>query len=130
MKNESGELALEVINIRDNMVFESQGPIADRTKEHLSEVNRGVIMLRQLLKQQMAIVDDGGEPMNVFRDTEKYQYISLPTLVRYNARGRAADGSYLKGAVTAPIITRYSPSWDCIEDLYAAAAKADGLTVN
>ena len=57
------------------MIFETQGAIADRTiadrtKEYLGEVDRGIIMLRQLLKQQMAIVDDGGEPMNVFRDPE------------------------------------------------------------
>ena len=129
MKNESGDMALDVINIQDNMVFESQGPITDRTEEHLGEVDRGVIMLRQLLKQQMAIVDDGGEPMNVFRDPEKNQYLALPTPANYYARGRAADGSYRKGAVTAGFITRYSPSRDRIEDLYAAAAKADGMKV-
>ena len=130
MKAENGERALDVINIQDNMVFESQGTITDRTKEHLGEVDRGVIMLRRTLKEQMAIVDDGGEPMNVFRDPEKNQYLKLPTPARYYARGRAEDGSYIRGAVTAGFITRYSPSRDRIEDLYAASAVAEGRPAN
>ena len=32
-------------------------------------------MYRRLLREQMAIVEDGGEPMNVFRDPEKNKYI-------------------------------------------------------
>ena len=53
---------------QDTMAWVSQGPIADRTKERLGASDKGVIMFRELLSQQIALVEDGGEPMNVFRD--------------------------------------------------------------
>ena len=129
MRREDGLPSMDIINVQDNMIFETQGAIADRTKEHLGEVDRGIIMLRQLLKQQMAIVDDGGEPMNVFRDPETNQCLPLPSASRYYERGRTVDGRYRKGAITAPFITAYSPYRDRIEELYAAQALTRGLTV-
>ena len=35
------------------MAWETQGPIADRSKEHLGEGDRGIIMLRNLLREQI-----------------------------------------------------------------------------
>ena len=129
MKREDGLPSMDIINVQDNMVFETQGPIADRTKERLGESDRGIIMHRQLLKEQLAIVEDGGEPMNVFRDPESNRYLSLPTAARYYERGCTIDGRYRKGAVTAPFATAYSPFRDGIEDLYAAEAEAMGASV-
>ena len=129
IKGDDGLVAMDVINVQDNIVFETQGPIADRTKEHLGESDRGIIMHRQLLKQQMAIVEDGGEPMNVFRDPKTNQCIELPRMRRYYERGRTPDGRYRRGGVTAPFVMRFSPFRDQLEDLYAAEAEAMGLTV-
>jgi 5,5'-dehydrodivanillate O-demethylase len=60
---------------QDTMAWVTQGPVADRTQEKLGESDKGIIMYRRLLREQMAIVEDGGEPMNVFRDPEKNKYI-------------------------------------------------------
>ena len=76
-------------------------------------------MHRQMLREQMAIVDDGGEPMNVFRDPAKNESIKLPKLERYYQRGRKEDGSYQWGSITAPFATKWNiPFRDLIEDLY------------
>ena len=53
---------------QDHMAWETQGPIADRTQEHLSYSDRGVHMLRKLMKEQIQRVKDGLDPMGVVRD--------------------------------------------------------------
>ena len=129
MKRKDGSLALDIVSVQDNMVFSAQGEIADRTQERLGESDRGIIMYRQLLREQTAIVEDGGEPMNVFRDPETNQSLPLPTVLGYYARGRTSGGSYRKGAITAPFAMAYSPFRDHIEDLYEAEALAKGMSV-
>jgi 5,5'-dehydrodivanillate O-demethylase oxygenase subunit len=56
---------------QDAMAWIAQGPIVDRTQERLAESDRGIILFREMLRRQMKIVEDGGEPMNVFRDPAK-----------------------------------------------------------
>jgi len=46
----------------------SQGPIAAHSEEHLRSTDRGVAMLRRLLRQQLAAVRDGHDPAGVQRD--------------------------------------------------------------
>ena len=60
------------------MAWIAQGPIVDRTKERLGASDKGVILFRELLRQQIDLVEDGGEPMNVFRDPEKNVCINVP----------------------------------------------------
>ena len=51
------------------MAWETQGQIADRTNEHLSYSDRGVVLLRRILKEQIEKVQNGNDPMGVFRDS-------------------------------------------------------------
>ena len=52
--------------------------IAKRTNERLGESDRGVILFRKQIEQQLAIMQDGGDPMNVIRDQSKNRCIELP----------------------------------------------------
>jgi 5,5'-dehydrodivanillate O-demethylase len=52
---------------QDLAVWQEQDPIFDRSRERLAESDKGLIMMRRMLEQQIDIVRDGGEPMNVFR---------------------------------------------------------------
>ncbi len=64
----------------------------DRAQEHLAESDKGVILYRRLLLDQMAIMKNGGDPMNVFRDPAKSAYIEVQTEeAKYTARV-AGDG--------------------------------------
>jgi 5,5'-dehydrodivanillate O-demethylase oxygenase subunit len=72
-----GEYSLTTFNSQDRMAWETQGAIVDRTQEHLGATDEGIIMLRKLLDEQIAIVEAGGEPMAVLRDPEKNQMISF-----------------------------------------------------
>ena len=70
------------------MAWVTQGPIADRTKEALGVSDEGIILFRKLLDEQIAVVEDGAQPMNVFLDAqvnerldvgaEQTQYQALP----------------------------------------------------
>ncbi len=53
---------------QDHMAWETQGPIADRTQEHLSYSDRGIHLLRKLMKEQIERVQQGLDPMGVIRD--------------------------------------------------------------
>jgi 5,5'-dehydrodivanillate O-demethylase len=54
----------------DHMVWETQGPIANRTVERLATSDRGVVLLREMIRREIDKVQEGGDPMNVYRDPE------------------------------------------------------------
>src|SRR5581483_2952223 len=78
-----------IIGAQDSMAWETQGPITDRTQEHLGHGARGLVMLRKLLREQIEIVQKGGEPINVFRDPKKNIRIDLPVINERIGLGRA-----------------------------------------
>lgn len=55
-------------------IQKSQGPITLHSEERLATSDRGVVMLRRLLKQQIKIVQEGGDPAGVAFDPEKAFY--------------------------------------------------------
>jgi 5,5'-dehydrodivanillate O-demethylase oxygenase subunit len=52
---------------QDHAMWETQGPITDRTQEHLSYSDRGVALLRKVTKEQIERVRQGQDPMGVYR---------------------------------------------------------------
>jgi len=66
------------VDPQDNAIFVGQGAILDRTRETLGESDRGIIVFRKLLEDQIKIVQGGGDPMNVFRDPAKAACVELP----------------------------------------------------
>jgi 5,5'-dehydrodivanillate O-demethylase len=63
---------------QDHMAWQSQGPVTQRWLEKLGQSDVGLIMFRRMLSEQMDIVEDGGDPMNVFRDPATNNEIVLP----------------------------------------------------
>ena len=53
---------------QDYQAWATQGPVTERHLEMLGESDRGIILFRQMLDNQMDLVQDGGEPINVFRE--------------------------------------------------------------
>ena len=53
---------------QDGMAWETQGAVADREREHLATSDRGIIMLRKMLEQQIRVVEDGADPLGVLRE--------------------------------------------------------------
>lgn len=63
---------------QDIVTWWTQGPIADRSKEHLGVGDEHIVRMRQLLEEQIGIVEEGGDPLNTFRDPAANQCLSLP----------------------------------------------------
>ncbi len=87
----------------------AQGAIVDRSKERLGESDKGVIIWRDLLKRQMKLVEDGGEPMNVFRDPAQNVRINVPPRDGNPFQWPGNDGGFM-GRVNAswvhsPVVT-------------------------
>jgi 5,5'-dehydrodivanillate O-demethylase len=78
IKNAQGEYMLEYIHVQDIMAWETQGAIADRSREALGWSDSGVTMYRKMLRREMKKVEAGEEPMNVLRGPAGDATIELP----------------------------------------------------
>jgi 5,5'-dehydrodivanillate O-demethylase oxygenase subunit len=72
-----GEFDLSGFYGHDRMAWETQGPVYDRSQEHLGATDRGIVMLRRLLAEQITVVEQGGEPMALVRDPTRNQLIAF-----------------------------------------------------
>jgi len=78
-RDENGRMIVETIRGQDMFVWLGQGPIADRTSERLGTSDKGVILYRKLLEEQMDKVERGEDPMAVVRDPAKnFPMIAVP----------------------------------------------------
>ena len=71
---------MNMVSAQDSMAWETQGALTDRTQERLGAGDEGIIMLRKLLREQIEIVRQGGEPMGLVRDPEKNRIIELDVI--------------------------------------------------
>jgi len=62
---------------QDRVAQESQGVIADRTKENLASSDQGVIMLRKMVKESIDAVQKGKDPIGVIRNPSENKLISF-----------------------------------------------------
>jgi hypothetical protein len=62
---------------QDRMAQESQGEIADRAAEHLASSDRGVVLFRQILREAISTVEEGGDPPGVVRDPVRNEMIAF-----------------------------------------------------
>jgi len=76
--DDSGKLVRDYVVAQDQVAWVIQGPVSDRTTEHLGVTDVGVIMFRKMLDHEARVVEEGGEPMNVHRDASQNELIVLP----------------------------------------------------
>jgi hypothetical protein len=103
---------------QDMLVWPLQGDIVDRSQEWLGESDKGIIMLRRLLMDQIAIVEQGGEPMNVFRDPARNTCIDLPIPDYVGPR------NYRPGSLVAVTTGQHCPWLNEIDAMMSRAAEA------
>jgi 5,5'-dehydrodivanillate O-demethylase oxygenase subunit len=93
------------VDPQDNAIFISQGPVYDRTKELLGESDRGIVLYRHLIDNQIKLIAAGKDPMNTFRDPMKNRRLKLPTESREK---------FLTGRLGARL--RYSQRFKSLDD--------------
>jgi 5,5'-dehydrodivanillate O-demethylase len=116
--DERGELMTNFVLGQDMMAWVTQGPIAERDLEKLGDSDQGVILFRRLLREQLAVIDADGDPMNVFRDPATNKCIDIPveySLIEAARARRLATGQ-------AP----WSALLDTVEEAWARAPESAG----
>jgi hypothetical protein len=78
LKDENGDWIISHVFNQDFTSWIAQGDVLDRSLEMLGDSDRGVIMFRRQLQQQMRTVEEGGDPINVFRDPKRNECVKLP----------------------------------------------------
>src|SRR5712691_12280889 len=81
LTDENGYLIVDIQFNQDYMAWITQGSIAKRNLEKLGESDKGIILFRKTLMQQMEIVRDGGRPtINFFRDSQANSGLEPPRI--------------------------------------------------
>jgi 5,5'-dehydrodivanillate O-demethylase len=97
---------------QDIVMWCTQGDITDRSQENLGRSDKGLILYRQLLRDNLEKVQRGEDPMNVIRDPEKNATLELPTEESAGSRrefvGAGARG-LLSSAGAAGGASKFSP---------------------
>ena len=115
LKDSGARFVTDFVLGQDMMAWATQGELADRGQEKLGESDKGIILYRRLLREQMALVEDGGEPMNTFRDPEQNKIIHL-----FQER-TMEDAARARGLSTGQ--APYSPLIPEIEEAWANVAE-------
>ena len=87
------------------MAWETQGPIADRTAEHLSHSDRAVVFLRQLMLENIEKVRQGMDPFAVIRDPD-YSIIDTNMSQDLHFSGGRTGAGRPYGLTTGTVVPR------------------------
>jgi 5,5'-dehydrodivanillate O-demethylase len=91
-------LTSHVMN-QDFVAWVGQGRVADRTKEHLSQSDRGIVMLRKRFFEEIERVSRDEDPKGVIRDAKLNENVPLPIA----HRKAFVDGMPLEDLLKHPI---------------------------
>ena len=116
--DENGDPLVDNVDGQDLMAWVSQGRIADRTSENLGWSDQGIAAYRRMLMREIKKVQDGEEPMNVFRDPATHQRIDLP-----NEKSKFHNSDGLRMWLNKTHMT-YSPIRDDVIAMYEAVGAA------
>jgi 5,5'-dehydrodivanillate O-demethylase len=122
--DDKGNHIVDYIEGQDIMVWVTQGDITDRTAEHIGKSDIGVVTLRRMFREQMALVEAGKDPTVSFI-REKHDRIPLP------CEKDKFGANWLEFALAWSEMgsTRYSPAFDMIKKIHIdAAAARDEMT--
>lgn len=72
--DEKGQPILDYVLAQDAIMWVAQGPIVDRSKEVLGRTDIPIVLLRRQLDEQIRRVEEGKDPMNVFRESQDIIY--------------------------------------------------------
>jgi 5,5'-dehydrodivanillate O-demethylase len=120
--DDQGKFLTEVVLVQDFFAWASQGAIAARDQEHLGQSDIGVIMLRELLREQIDLVAAGSDPLGTVRDASKNECIELPQEEHsYDAHVARRQAQQMEGVRLAQSWDRFSPITPYVRGLFLEA---------
>lgn len=102
--DQKGKYLVDYIDGQDIMCWITQGRIADRTDEKLGTTDKGIILFRQMIKEQIKKVQNGEDPIGVIRNPAENVFIELPLEKK---KHHYSDGF---AAITKRFQTRFAPN--------------------
>ncbi len=132
--HEDGTPVLNCILCQDAHAWIAQGPVTDRTKEHLGRTDAPVVFLRKQFEEQLQALEAGRDPMNVFRDPH-----SLPEMLHggkwavtteataVDSEAAAASSAYNRGYNLYEDANRYGPAMPQIIAMMTAIEACQSL---
>ncbi|MEK7214755.1 MAG: aromatic ring-hydroxylating dioxygenase subunit alpha [Chloroflexota bacterium] len=114
LNDENGKLIVNYLDGQDMAAWVTQGPLARRDLERLGQSDIGIILFREMLREQVDRAAQGLDPVNVFRDPAANVSIDFP------CEGMSSDRFY-KGYNLRAGHMRYSPVFGEVADLYHQA---------
>jgi 5,5'-dehydrodivanillate O-demethylase len=120
--DEHGRHRVDYVEGQDMMAWVTQGPVTDRTVEHLGRSDVGIGMLRRMYKQEMAKVARGDDPLGVIRT--EHDRIDLPCEKNKFDAGPGFAIDFITGASM-----QFSPQKDDLIALHQRAWEATGANV-
>lgn len=90
----SDQSDLQTFYGQDRVVWETQGVIFDRTQEVLGASDRGIVMFRRMLAEQIERVEAGGDPnVAVVRDPGENEIIAFESATRPASTAKSISSS-------------------------------------
>ncbi|MEA2639638.1 MAG: 5,5-dehydrodivanillate O-demethylase oxygenase subunit [Chloroflexota bacterium] len=102
---------------QDYAMWIGQGAVAKRHLEKLGESDRGIILFRQMLEEQMGKVQRGEDPMNTFRDPAANVCVTPPLEhIKFGSNRRPAKYMLPEAGLSTaiPDIERTQATWDLV----------------
>ena len=123
--DENGKIILDYVLAQDALVWKAQGDITDRSKEVLGRTDLPIVFLRRQLEEQIALVEQGKDPMNVFRShPEGMLHGSGQKPEAQNQIMQNYRRLYHKGFASDDA-DRYGPAIDLVKELHRRIEEAD-----
>jgi len=94
-----GEYTMTTFYSHDTMAWETQGAIFDRDAEHLGASDRGIALFRDMLRDQIAVVERGDDPMALVWDKAANRVIEVPEWIT------EGDEAFVDSRETRPTFT-------------------------
>lgn len=117
--DDDGNHLVDFVEGQDIMAWITQGPVTDRTAEHLGTSDTGILMLRRMFREAMADIEDGKDPLAVVRD--EHDVIELPLEKDKFGAGYQFASAWINGGSM-----RYSPIKEQLLRLHLDAAVERG----
>ncbi len=92
------------VNDQDRMAVEQQGVVADRPNEHLGVSDGGIIQMRQMMRESLAAIEQGRDPLCIIRDPAR-QIVDFPQKSSMMAQ-KQADADYTLGFLATRSLER------------------------
>ena len=91
--DKNGRIVADDVPAQDMVAWVMQGPISDRTQEHLSASDQGVIMFHKMLLEEVAKAERGEDTLGTIRDPARNQ--PMISLHREGAALRPFENQYV-----------------------------------